>query len=202
MRILSRRVMACAALAATALLTAGCDRQKGAEPQPKEISAPAKAASPNDTAPQRYRIDYAAAGSALPSVQLTAPDGRATDLAMLRGKPVLLNLWATWCAPCVEELPTIDALAARVGAGAHVVTLSQDIGDDAAVPNAFLTSHGWTHVASWHDPENELGITVGGALPTTLVFDADGKEVGRVIGPIDWNGADARALLTRAGFPG
>lgn len=153
------------------------------------------------TAPQRYRIDYSGAGSALPSIALRAPDGSTRDLATLKGKPVLLNLWATWCAPCVEELPTIDSLAARTSGTAHVVALSQDIGDDASVPTRFLNDRGWTHVAAWHDPENELGITVGGALPTTIIYDAAGHEVGRVIGPLDWNGREAIELLAKAGFP-
>jgi thiol-disulfide isomerase/thioredoxin len=183
----------------TALLVAGCDRQKGPEPQPKEISSPTKADG-GAAAAQRYRIDLSAAGTPLPSVQLTGPDGQPRNLNTLKGKPVLLNLWATWCAPCVEELPTINTLAARAGTAAHVVTLSQDIGGDATVPNAFLTERGWTHVESWHDPDNELGIAVGGALPTTIIYNSDGLEVGRVIGPLDWTGPQAIDLLNKSGF--
>ena len=201
-----RRISGWSALVAIALITGGCDREKGAEPQPKENSAAAKGSGGGDVAPrsgpQRYAIVYDMAGTPLPTELLTGPDGRPATLTSLTGKPTLINLWATWCAPCVEELPTIDALAGSAGTNAHVITLSQDIGDDHAVPAAFLTERGWSHVQSWHDPDNQLGIATGGALPTTLVYDAAGKEVGRVIGPLDWTGTEARALLARAGFPG
>lgn len=136
----------------------------------------------------------------MPSMQVTGPDGRPRNLTTLRGKPVLLNLWATWCAPCVEELPTINALAARAGDSAHVVALSQDIGGDATVPTAFLAERGWTRIQSWYDPDNAFGIAVGGALPTTILYNSDGLEVGRVIGPLDWTGPQAIDLLTKTGF--
>lgn len=127
-------------------------------------------------------------------------DDAATRLTSLIGKPMVVNLWATWCAPCVEELPTLDRLAGRVGGAGHVVILSQDLGDDSSVMREFLADRGVGNVDAWHDPENAVGLRFGGQLPTTLVYDAAGREVGRVIGPMDWTGADARALLNRAGF--
>ena len=183
-----------AALVALAILTAGCDRQKPGEPQGK-----APAASPER---QRYHIDEAQAGTPLPSAQVTSADGSQATLGRFKGKPLLVNLWATWCAPCVEELPTLDRLAASVGDKAVVLTLSQDIGADSAPVRAFLEQRGWSHVTSWYDPLNSVGLAYGGALPTTLIYDAKGHEVARVSGPLDWNGAEARALLAKAGFPG
>jgi thiol-disulfide isomerase/thioredoxin len=188
------------ALAASLLLT-GCDTEKASEPQPKEISATAKNDSTGTSAPQRYRIDLSAAGSPIPALDMLAPDGSKKSLTTLKGKPVLLNLWATWCAPCIEELPTLEAVALRVGDAAQVVVLSQDIGSDASVPQAFLRERNLRTLQPWHDPENELSIAVGGALPTTIIYDRNGQEVGRVIGPLDWNGPEASELLRKAGFP-
>lgn len=194
-----RPVVRATAALALALLVVACDREKAPEPQPKEISSPSK---PSDAAtPQRYRIDLSGAGSKIPAISLTGPDGKPRDLASLEGKPVLLNLWATWCAPCIEELPTINAVARDAGTLAHVVALSQDIGGDGSGPRSFLNERGWSSVQAWHDPDNEIGLTVGGQLPTTIIYDATGREVGRVIGPLDWNGTEAREMLSRAGFP-
>lgn len=187
---------------ALALLVAGCDKQKGPKPQPKENSEAPKGANAGELEIQRFRIDLSAAGSRIPSVQLLGPDGKARDLASLEGKPVLLNLWATWCAPCIEELPTIDQVAAEYANAVHVVALSQDIGGDGSAPRRFLTERGWHNIQAWHDPDNEIGLTVGGQLPTTIIYDRNGKEVGRVIGPLDWNGPEALDLLGKAGFSG
>ncbi|QJQ33385.1 TlpA family protein disulfide reductase [Sphingomonas lacunae] len=132
---------------------------------------------------------------------MLAPDGSRKYLTTLKGKPILLNLWATWCAPCIEELPTLEAVAVRAGDAAQVVVLSQDIGSDPSGPQAFLRERSLSHVQPWHDPENELSIATGGALPTTIIYDREGEEVGRVIGPLDWNGPEASELLAKAGFP-
>ena len=112
---------------------------------------------------------------------------------------MVLNLWATWCAPCVEELPTLDALAAQHRGTANIVALSQDIGE-AATPNAFLAERGWQAIQSWHDPDNVVGLSAGGNLPTTILYAADGREVLRVIGPLDWAGAEAGRLLDEIGL--
>lgn len=111
---------------------------------------------------------------------------------------MVVNLWATWCAPCVEELPTLNALAAAQGDGITVIAASQDIGSDAAGPARFLSDRSWTALSALHDPENALGLHYGGALPTTIVFDAAGRETARVIGPLDWEGPVADQLLAEA----
>ena len=195
------------ALCAAALLTAGCDRQKADQPQPTAQSGPPSASTPasppaSSAATPRYSIDRSHAGEAMPGATVKGADDRPASLAALRGKPVLLNLWATWCAPCVEELPTLNRLATDVGAGGHVIALSQDIGDDPAPMRAFLKQRGWEQIAAWHDPDNAVGLHYGGSLPTTILFDAQGKEVARVIGALDWYGDDAKAVLREAGFAG
>lgn len=181
------------ALVATAPLI-GCDRQKGDAPQAKQ---PAMIDDANSV---RYRIDRSMAGSHLPTARIDGPSGPGSTLTALAGRPIVLNLWATWCAPCIEELPTLDALAATTGTSAHVIALSQDIGNDAAGPRAFLIDRGWTSIAAWHDPENVVGLTYGGSLPTTILFNARGEETSRVIGPLNWSGPVAAQLLREAGI--
>jgi thiol-disulfide isomerase/thioredoxin len=187
-----------AALVAAALTVAGCDRQNAAPPQASETADGEGAAA--DIGAQRYRVDRSNAGTQLPSASVRARDGSTTTLASLSGKPVLVNLWATWCAPCIEELPTLNRVASEVTGTAHVIALSQDLHDDPGPVHAFLSDKGWSEITSWHDPDNDIGLTVGGQLPTTILYDASGKEVVRVIGPMDWYGAEAKALLREAGF--
>ncbi|MEQ1508807.1 MAG: TlpA disulfide reductase family protein [Sphingopyxis sp.] len=171
----------------------GCDRENGVPPQP---------AANNESqagAPKRYSIDRSHAGATLPTNAVRNEQGQAAHLADLSGKPIILNLWATWCGPCVEELPTLNRLAAATSTRAHIIGLSQDIGDDGHGPREFLAARGWGNIRSWHDPDNAIGLVYGGGLPTTILFDATGHEVARVIGPLDWTGAEAAALLAQAG---
>lgn len=186
------------ALAAAALTMGACDRQNAAAPQASETGS-AKG-SPSGLGAQRYRVDRSGAGTPLPQASVRATDGSAITLASLKGKPVLVNLWATWCAPCIEELPTLNRVASEVSGTGHVIALSQDLGDDSAPVHAFLTERGWNEIDSWHDPDNEVGLSYGGQLPTTILFDGQGKEVLRVIGPMDWYGEEAQGLLREAGF--
>ncbi len=187
-----RKIAAFAALALASLTIMGCDRQKPAPPQAIE------AGDALATGPQRYQIDRSHAGTAIADIAVRGTDGRATSLRALIGKPVVLNLWATWCAPCIEELPTLNRLASIRAGRLHVVALSQDIGEDSSVPAAFLAQRGWAAIAAWHDPANAAGLYYGGSLPTTILFAADGDEVVRVIGPLDWSGSVASALLAEA----
>jgi thiol-disulfide isomerase/thioredoxin len=189
------RAVALVLLAVTGGSLAGCDRQKAAPPQaPPGSDAATKSGLP------RYRIDASGAGTPLSTAAVKGPDDDPAALASLSGKPVLVNLWATWCAPCIEELPTLNRLASEVGDTGHVITLSQDLTEDAGPLRAFLTTRGWSAVTPWHDPENSVGLAYGGSLPTTILFDASGKEVVRVVGPMDWYGKEAKALLRQAGF--
>ena len=124
------------------------------------------------------------------------PAGRKLALTSLKGKPVLINLWATWCAPCVTELPTLDKLAAS--GKIRVLTVSQDAGDPAAVP-AFLKGKGITHLEPWLDPQNDLSFHYNtGTLPTTVLYDSAGREVWRFVGVHDWSDAATATLLAEA----
>lgn len=179
------------------LAVGGCDTQSSAPSQGSEAARP----QVEDRTGKHgaYRIDRSRAGTMISSEAVQAPDGSSAALSSLTGKPVLLNLWATWCAPCIVELPTLEALAKAKGDTAHIILLSQDLGD-AAVPTQFLAERAISAPQNWHDPENAVGLAIGGQLPTTILYDAQGREVLRVIGALDWAGEEAVPLLAEAGF--
>ncbi|WP_318173611.1 TlpA disulfide reductase family protein [Qipengyuania sp. SS22] len=169
------------------LAVAGCDR--GAPDAAQESSA--------SSAPTA-QIDPSEAGTPMPAMMVSDPAGRTLNLGTLRGTPVLLNLWATWCAPCVKEMPLLDALASEYDGRLRVLTVSQDM-QGAAVVEPFFAAGGYARLEPWMDPDNELGFTLGGGvMPTTVLYDATGEEVWRVQGDYDWSGEEARAAIDAA----
>ena len=128
------------------------------------------------------------------------PDGGEISLADFRGTPVLVNLWATWCAPCVKELPPLDALAQRhaIDGSIGIVAVSQDVAPQNGV-RAFLDTLKVDELGAYHDPKMALSGALGAeVLPTTILFDQDGREVWRYVGDLDWTGAEAARLLAEA----
>jgi len=180
------------ALAATALLLAGCDRAGDQTTQQSEAPF-------NEASILTGEVDYSKAGAELPALTLTDPAGNALDLASLKGKPVLINLWATWCAPCVIEMPMLDNLAGQMGDDLRVVTVSQDL-SGASVVEPFFAEREFVHLEPWLDQESELTFRFSqtGMLPLTVLFDAEGKEVLRVVGGYHWDSDETVALLREA----
>jgi thiol-disulfide isomerase/thioredoxin len=126
--------------------------------------------------------------AALPDLAFARLEGGAVALSAFRGKPVVLNFWATWCGPCVLELPALDQLAAS---GTMVVAASTDHGG-AAIVKPFLAKHGISHALVVLDPGNESTHAAGVVgFPTTLIIDAQGRLRGRLEGPADWSQAGA-----------
>jgi thiol-disulfide isomerase/thioredoxin len=139
-------------------------------------------------------------GKAAPDVQFNDPDGKPTTLAAFAGKPVLVNMWASWCAPCVKELPTLDALSKQPGAP-RIIAISQDMGPHASVV-AFLQSHKIANLEPYQDPKMALSGSLGAeVLPTSILYDANGHEVWRYVGDLDWTGPEAAKLLSEDGAP-
>ena len=138
------------------------------------------------------------AGTPIPAMTVADPAGRTLDLAAQDG-PVLLNLWATWCAPCVKEMPALVRLATTLEGEVKVITVSQDLrGAEAVEP--FFAKGGYARLEPWLDPETQLSaqFTPEGVLPLTILFDASGKEVLRVSGSYEWDSPDAAALVRGA----
>jgi thiol-disulfide isomerase/thioredoxin len=182
--LLSSRSLTIPALALS-LLLGGCDRQSGGQAQP-EPSAKAAAGA----------TDHSHQGSELPDFTFKDAAGGEIQLKQLKGKPLLINLWATWCAPCVAELPALDRLAAR--GQIRVLTVSQDMAQPEKIA-PFMGQLGVTRLGAWLDPANELAFHYGGvSLPTSILYDARGREVWRVIGPREWDDAESAALLAEA----
>ena len=144
-------------------------------------------------------VDRSQAGRPAPDVVFQNPDGGDFTLAKAKGVPVLVNLWATWCAPCVKELPTLQKLeeSQAVDGQLGVIVVSQDMGPKASV-DAFLKSKG-IGIRSYLDPEMKLTSALGvQVMPTSVLYDADGKEVWRYVGDLDWTGPEAAKLLAEA----
>ena len=166
------------------------------KPQQQEQPANAAAAQ-TPAAPEK--IDRSHKGKPVPDVAFKDPDGGEISLADFRGTPVLLNLWASWCAPCVKELPTLDSLAGAEEGKLNVVAISQDMGPHASV-EAFLKDKKIARLDSYQDPKMALSTALGApVMPTSILFDANGKEVWRYVGDLDWTGAEAAKLLAEAG---
>ncbi|MEM7687953.1 MAG: TlpA disulfide reductase family protein [Pseudomonadota bacterium] len=178
-----------------ALLLGGCDSAPAPEAQQPAQSVGADAPAPP---PLPGRIVRFKAGEAIPAITVTHPDGQTLELAKM-GEPVLLNLWATWCAPCKVEMPLLDNLAAELDGEVRVLTVSQDIqGAEKVVP--FFEQEGFKNLEPWLDTNTDLGVALadGGLLPTTVLYDAEGVEVFRVAGDYEWDSEEAIAQIREA----
>lgn len=142
-------------------------------------------------------LDRSHKGEAAPAVTFEAPNGSKVTLADFKGKPLLLNLWATWCIPCIKEMPTLDALAGRLGDKAEVLTVSQDL-EGAAKVDPWFQKAGLKHLQPYLDPEVRLSTHFGANLPTTVLYDSQGREVWRMTGGMDWAGERAAGLVAEA----
>ncbi|HEU4705469.1 MAG TPA: TlpA disulfide reductase family protein [Sphingomicrobium sp.] len=166
---------------------AACDREKAQGPQGEAAGA---------LAPGEKGVDRSRQGQAAPDALFRDPDGGATSLAEFEGEPVLVNLWASWCAPCIRELPTLERLEQEQADSAlAVIAVSQDRAPRASV-DAFLADKRIGRFAAFHDPDMALSAALGvEVMPTTVLFDSGGREVWRYVGDLDWTGAEAAALL-------
>lgn len=134
----------------------------------------------------------------LPELVFEDEKGKPLTLADFQDKVVLLNLWATWCAPCREEMPTLDSLQARLGGEQfEVVALSIDHAGRAAVEE-FYREIGIKHLQMYIDPSTLATSTLGiEGLPTTLLIDHEGREIGRLVGATEWDSPAMVDLITR-----
>ncbi len=157
-------------------------------------------ASPPSPAPAR---DFTASTPPSPArtVPFYAKDGSTKTLAAFAGRPVLVNFWATWCGPCKEEMPSLDRLARRMAPdGLAVIALSQDVTGWPKI-DPYLAQVKLAHLAVYFDKDGAIARSLKvEALPTTWLFGADGKPLGRFIGAVDWDLPKAVTLLRKVAF--
>ncbi|MFA9388094.1 MAG: TlpA family protein disulfide reductase [Methyloceanibacter sp.] len=135
----------------------------------------------------------------LPDFSLVNGDGATISLADLGGKVVLLNIWATWCVPCREEMPQLNDLQAALGGkDFEVVAVNIDKGGPAKA-RKFLEETKAADLTLYTDPTGKLFSKLRAVgMPTTLLIDRDSKEIGRLVGPADWASAEAKRLIRAA----
>ncbi len=136
----------------------------------------------------------------VPELTLTdLADEQPTNLDGYRGKPLIVNLWATWCAPCVKEMPSLAKLAADLkDKGVAIVAISEDRGGKFVV-DPFLKEHAIAGLPIYLDKTMSTGKALKGStiLPMTILVDADGNEVGRVFGDRDWDSPASEAEIEK-----
>lgn len=177
------------------LVLAGCGPTETPDPQAKieRQSSPAVAYPP----PSDERVDRSHAGTPAPDALFQDPAGEPASIPQFAGKAVLLNLWATWCAPCVAEMPALDALAAREK-NIVVLAVSQDLNGREDVQD-FFADRNFRKLQPNIDPELTLTRRLGiNTLPTTILYDASGREIWRIRGMTDWQGHSAARLIAEA----
>jgi thiol-disulfide isomerase/thioredoxin len=132
-----------------------------------------------------------------PKVAFTDLSGRPFALGDFAGKVVLVNLWATWCAPCRHEMPSLDRVQSDLGDRIAILAISEDIGGAKSV-DPFMAKLGVKHIRPYLDPKSALGraFKVDG-LPTTFVIDREGLVQGRVEGEEQWDAPKMLAVLAR-----
>ena len=153
-------------------------------------------ADPPPLSGEMSRFAFADSPTTLDNISLTDIQDNDASLTQYRGKIVLVNVWATWCGPCVMEMPGLDSLQASMGSNDFaVVPVSIDRGGaHQAAP--FLKRMGVQNMAPLFDHSNSIGRMLGAArIPVTLVIGRDGNEIGRLVGAADWNSDEAKALL-------
>jgi thiol-disulfide isomerase/thioredoxin len=142
------------------------------------------------------KLEVAAAGAPPPGLPILDAQGRSTDLAQLKAPVVVVNLWATWCAPCVAEMPTLAKLQAAFPGRILVAPVSMDTAADREKARAFIAQY--PPLRFYQDPKAALVFAVtppAEGLPTTILYDRGGRERARLSGGADWSGADARRVV-------
>jgi thiol-disulfide isomerase/thioredoxin len=187
------------------MVLTGCDKETPGQGQaqpasPANSDATGKAdillESANGT---RATLSYRFAGQKAPTAPFADADGQDVALADFEGKPVLLNIWATWCAPCKAEMPTLDALARLEKDRMGVIAVSQDLAGRAPVLTFFKETK-VKNLVPYTDADNAILAAFNNAiaLPTTILYDSAGKEVWRITGSVEWDDAEMAKLLRQA----
>lgn len=199
---MKRILLAAAAVTAVLVLAAvfyrtGTETPAGTSVVAKSEIEPPKTAE-RRPAPAEFRFTLLDPPGPLRDISFIDGEKRSLTLADFRGKVILLNFWATWCIPCVREMPSLDRLQARLGSpGFEVVALSIDVSGLPGIKK-FYKMLEIKALAMYVDKSaaSRIALKVKG-MPTTLLIDREGREIGRVIGAAEWDSAPATALIRR-----
>ena len=161
----------------------------------QDAPAPQQAAAPAEV-PKLADFTWHQQPEPAPATPFLDADGATHTLADFAGKTLVVNLWATWCAPCVKEMPTLDALQAQLGGDKfQVLAISQDR-EGATVAKPFIDKNGWQHLALYTEPQGHFARDAKlNGLPTSIVIDATGHEIGRVEGEVNWTSPEVEKKL-------
>jgi thiol-disulfide isomerase/thioredoxin len=144
------------------------------------------------------RLTTESAGKPAPTAGFVDANGKAMTLADFKGQPVLVNLWATWCAPCKKEMPTLAALQKAYEGKIKVVALSIDKEGQTAEAKAFIAQN--APLAFYQDASMKAPFAFdppAQGFPTTIFYGADGIEQARLVAEADWSSPEARAVVDR-----
>ena len=138
-----------------------------------------------------------------PALAFTGADGQPTTLAALKGKTLLVNLWATWCAPCLKEMPSLDALHKEMGGPDFAVVAINIDTRNLDKPKTWLADNRITALPYYGDPQAATFQALRAAhkvegMPVSLIVDKAGCELGIIQGPADWASTEAKALMKAA----
>jgi thiol-disulfide isomerase/thioredoxin len=132
----------------------------------------------------------------VPAIELVDAEGGAQSLEQYRGKVVVLNFWATWCAPCRKEMPSLDRLQAELGGEDFAVVTVATGRNPVPAIRKFFADNGIENLPVLRDPQQALAreMAVLG-LPITVILDREGNEIARLQGDAEWDSDSARAIV-------
>lgn len=196
---LETAIIAIAALGAAAFVAVGFIDHHGTSVPEGIAGSPASGAPTTATrSEKRFSFHALETPRPLPELRFVDGDGREMTMNAFEGQMVLLNIWATWCVPCREEMPSLDRLQAKLGgADFRVVPLSVDREGLPAV-KAFYEELGLKALGIYVDQTGKASRQLGAVgIPTTLLVDREGREVGRAVGPAEWDRDEVVRVLKR-----
>lgn len=188
------------AFAAVIIIAAGAVASIALKKQPEMVSAPAAvpAAKAEAEPVDLTKLKYHDAPAPAAATAFTDAAGASHTLADFKGKVLVVNFWATWCAPCVKEMPTLDALQAGLGGDTFAVLAINQDREGQKVAEPFIAKNEWKNIALYVEPPGRFmrdARLMG--LPTSLLIDKQGNEVARLEGTIDWNAPEVRAEIKK-----
>ena len=193
-RILVPSVIVAVIIIAVAVVASGGKQADAPQESQKAPEAEKSAADLNKSS----AADFVWHETPQPVAATVFKDGADADqtLAAFKGKVLVVNFWATWCAPCVKEMPMLDSLEAKLGGDSfQVVTISQDR-EGAKVAKPFSEKNGWKNLALYVEPLGKFSRDAQlRGLPTSLIVNKAGLEVARVEGEVDWNSPEIEKLI-------